>query len=303
MAELFRKNALDTMSTPEQLDKQVKIMRPPMWILYAAFIVALITFIIWSFTYKISGGVTISGVVFTNNPIVNSAANRSCMVTDVLVEDGDYVTIGDILAVVSNEELLSKIEESRKQLAAMDAASDGYQALQKEIDGLVDQYVATTIIKSSCYGYVQSVKAMGSALKAGDSIATVMASDGYNEVVSYVSMQTANSLAPGMAAQITPSYAAREEYGYMTGAITSVSSTPVSEENILAEMGTLSYVDGILPEGSFVEVRIRLDLDKTSDNSYKWSNSKGKSLPVELGTQCSIMIVTDEYYPIELLVS
>jgi HlyD family secretion protein len=159
------------------------------------------------------------------------------------------------------------------------------------------------MIKSSSSGYVQSVKAMGTALSAGDKIAAVMSDSGYNEVVAYVPMQTANSLSLGLTAQISPTYAAREEYGYMTGVITSISNTPVSEENILAKMGTLSYVDGILPDGSYVEVRIRLDLDDSSANSYKWSNSKGENLPVELGTQCSIVIITNEYYPIELLVS
>ena len=122
-------------------------------------------------------------------------------------------------------------------------------------------------------------------------------------VVAYVPMQTVNSLSLGMTAQFSPSYAAREEYGYMTGVITAISNMLVSKENIILKMGTLSFVENILPEGSFVELRIRLDLDDNSANSYKWSNSKGEYLPVELGTQCSIIVVTNEYFPIKLLVS
>jgi hypothetical protein len=303
MAQLFRKAALDTMSTPEQLDKQVKIMRPSVWIIYAAFVIALVTFVIWSFTYKVSDGVNMSGVVFTNNNIINTSADRDCIVTDVLVEDGDYVAIGDIIAVVSNDEILAQIDDCRAEIASAEKGSSEYDALNEKLDTLVDNYVATTVIKSSSSGYVQSVKSTGSALEAGDNIATVMSDKGYNEVVAYVPMQTANTLSLGMTAQVSPSYAAREEYGYMTGIITSISDTPVSEESILAKMGTLSYVDGILPEGSVVEVRIRLDLDENSANSYKWSNSKGENLSVELGTQCSIIVVTSEYYPYELLVS
>lgn len=303
MAELFRKTALDTMATPEQLDKQVKIMRPSAWIVYTALVAALITFVVWSFTYKITNGVNIRGVVFTNNNIVSSTVNRSCIVTDVLVSDGDYVDIGDIIAVVSNDELLEKIDDYRFELSSMEAGSEEYDKLWKKIDELVDNYVATTVIKSSSSGYIQSVKPCGSSINAGDTISSVMSSGGYNEVVAYVPMQTANSLSLGMTAQVSPSYAAREEYGYMTGVITAISDTPVSEENIISKMGTLSFVENILPEGSFVELRIRLDLDDNSANSYKWSNSKGEHLPVELGTQCSIIVVTNEYFPIELLVS
>ena len=78
---------------------------------------------------------------------------------------------------------------------------------------------------------------------------------------------------------------------------------PVEGESIPARMGTLSYVEGILPEGSYVEVRIRLDLDENSANSYKWSNSKGETLSVELGTQCSIIVVISEYLPIQMLIN
>lgn len=303
MADIFRKTALDTMATPEQLDKQVKIMRPSVWIIYTALVAAVLTFSVWSFTYKITNGIKMSGVVFTNNNIVSSTADRDCMVTDVLVSDGDYVEIGDIIAVVSNDSLLEKIEESRYRLLLTDENAIEYALLSEQIENLVDTYVASTVIKSGTSGYIQSVKPCGSALSAGDTVSAIMTDSGYNEVAAYVSMQSSNSLSLGMTAQVSPVYAAREEYGYMTGVITSISDTPVSEESIIAKMGTMSYVDGILPEESCVEVRIRLDLDENSSNSYKWSNRKGENLPVALGTQCSIVIITNEYLPIEMLIS
>lgn len=303
MAELFRKTALDSMSTPEQLDKQVKIMRPSVWVIFIALVTALVTFIIWSFTYHITNGVNLSGVVFTNNNIISNTAERNCIVTDVLVNEGDYVEIGDVIAVVSNTELLEKIEDSRYELSMLDEKSKEYALLSGQIEKLTDTYVASTVIKSSASGYVQSVRSAGTALESGDNISAIMTDSGYNEVTAYVPMQTARSLELGMTAQVSPSYAAREEYGYMTGVITSISDTPVSEESILARMGTLSYVEGILPEGSYVEVRIRLDLDENSANSYKWSNSKGETLSVELGTQCSIIVVISEYLPIQMLIN
>ena len=303
MAELFRKTALDSMSTPEQLDKQVKIMRPSVWVIFIALVTALFTFIIWSFTYHITNGVNLSGVVFTNNNIISNTAERNCIVTDVLVNEDDYVEIGDIIAVVSNTELLEKIEGSRYELSLLDEKSKKYALLFGQIEKLTDTYVASTVIKSSASGYVQSVRSTGTALESGDTISAIMTDSGYNQVTAYVPMQTARSLELGMIAQVSPSYAAREEYGYMTGVITSISDTPVSEESILARMGTLSYVEGILPEGSYVEVRIRLDLDENSANSYKWSNSKGETLSVELGTQCSIIVVISEYLPIQMLIN
>ncbi|MCM1328242.1 MAG: biotin/lipoyl-binding protein [Ruminococcus sp.] len=303
MAELFRKTALDTMATPEQLDKQVKIMRPSVWIIYAALAAAVITFAVWSFTYKITNGMKMSGVVFTNNNIVSSTADRECKVTDVLVSEGDYVETGDIIAVVSNDGLLEKIEESKYRLSLIDESGGEYALLSEQIEKLVDAYIASTVIKSGTNGYIRSVKPCGSALSAGDAVSSIMSDGGYNEVSAYVSLQAANSLSLGMTAQVSPFYAPREEYGYMTGVITSISDTPVSEESIIAKMGTMSYVEGILPNESCVEVRIRLDLDENSANSYKWSNGKGEKLPVAIGTQCAVVIVTSEYLPAEMLIS
>jgi hypothetical protein len=157
------------------------------------------------------------------------------------------------------------------------------------------------MVKSNNSGYIQSVKSAGMALNAGDSVAMVISDQGYEEVIAYVPLQIVNHLRTGMTAQISPTYADREEYGYMTGVITNISDTPVSEEGIINMMGTLSYVADILPQESCVEVRIRLNLDDDSKNKYKWSNDKGEIIRVGLGTQCEIIVVTDEYHPIRLL--
>lgn len=301
MADLYRKSALDTITTPEQLNKQVKIMRPAVWLIYVALVAAFITFAVWSLTYMMSDGINMSGVVFTNSNIVNHTVDRTCMVTDVLVSEGEYVDIGDIIAVLSYEEQLEEIDLAKKELSGIEAGTAEYEEKQENIDKLTAEYIAKTIVKSSNSGYIQSVKSTGMALDAGDSVAMVISDQGYEEVIAYVPLQLVNNLGLGMTAQISPSYADREEYGYMTGVITSISDTPASEESITNKMGTFSYVADILPDESCVEVRIRLDLDEESENKYKWSNNKGEGLRVELGTQCEIIVVTDEYHPIELL--
>lgn len=301
MAELFRQTALDTMATPEQLDKQVKILRPSTWIISLILVISLVTVILWSFTYNMTDAVNTEGVVFSNYDVVQLKASRACVVNDVLVTNGEYVEVGDIVAVVSNEELLEEVEEVRQELETVSQESTEYIKIEKKLQNLMDSYTSSTIIKSNTSGYIQSVSGDGKALNSGDNIAVIMPDSGYNEVISYVSMQTVQKLKVGMTVQVSPMYAPREEYGYMTGVITQISEIPVAEENILEQMGTLSYVEGILPEGSCVEVRIKLDHDAESKNNYSWSNEKGKNLSVEVGTQCEVLIVTNEYKPIELL--
>lgn len=301
MADLYRKSAFDTITRPEQLNKQVKIIRPTIWLIYVALVAAFVTFAVWSVTYTMSDGINISGVIFTHGSVIKHTADRACMVTDVLVVEGDYVNVGDIIAVLSYEEQLEQIENAREELSQMEKGSAEYDEKQENIDKLISEYIAKTMVKSNNSGYIQSVKSAGMALNAGDSVAMVISDQGYEEVIAYVPLQIVNHLRTGMTAQISPTYADREEYGYMTGVITNISDTPVSEEGIINMMGTLSYVADILPQESCVEVRIRLNLDDDSKNKYKWSNDKGEIIRVGLGTQCEIIVVTDEYHPIRLL--
>lgn len=301
MAELFRKEAMEEVSSPEKLDKHIQIMRPSIWILYAALVVALVAFLLWSFTYPITDGIEMEGVIFTNDNVVSTNVSRSCMVTDVLVSEGEQVDVGDLIAVVSADDLLETINVLRTSLAAVSSDDVEYQTISRQLEQAVETYASSTVIRSGTSGRVQSVRAMGTSLSPGDPIVSIEPDTGYEEVVAYVPLQTAGSLSLGMVAQVSPSYAPREEYGYMTGVITSISDVPVTEERILAQMGTLSYVEGILPQDSCVEVRIRLDLDDDSANHYLWSNHKGESLSVALGTQCSIFVVTDEYLPVEMM--
>ncbi|MCD8158113.1 MAG: hypothetical protein LUD77_04245 [Clostridiales bacterium] len=303
MADLFRKNALERVSEPEQLNRHIKIIPTGVYIVCLIFIIGLIAFVLWGFTYHFTSGINLEGVIFTNNDVVSKKAERSCIVKDVFVSEGEYINTGDIIAVVSNDEMLESISAKRNLLNTLEVGSAEYTEILAETEELVDSYTASTVVKSTSSGYIQSAAADGNALEAGDYIYSLMPDNGYNEVAAYVSMQTAKNLKLGMSAQISPSYAAREEYGYMTGTVISIGETPVSEDSIVAKMGTMSYVENILPDESCVEVRIRLITDADSANTYKWSNKKGEKLSVELGTQCSIVVVTDEYRPVELLLN
>ncbi len=301
MADLFRKNALETMANPEQLDKQVKIVRPATWVIGIILTIGMITFVLWSFLYTISDGVRAEGVLFTNNDVRQLKATRNCIVTDVLVSSGEQIQIGDVIAFVSAEDLREEIHREQENMLALDTDSEEYRNKEKEVQKMIDQYIAKTVIKSTASGKIYGITSSGNALAPGDVIASIVQDSGYNEIIAFVPIQTAQNLSVGLTAQVSPSYAPREEYGYMTGTITEISTIPVSEEGILTKMGTLSYVQGILPDTACMEVHIKLDLDDTSANQYLWSNAKGKELSVEIGTQCSIVIITKEYRPVELL--
>jgi multidrug resistance efflux pump len=294
---------MDSMASPEQLDQQVKIMRTPFYVMFLALLLGFLTLLIWSLTYNFTEGVSVGGVIFTSLDIVNITAEREAIVEDVLVEENEYIEAGDIVAVLADEDLLEELTQLQEEISEMDADSSDRKLLETKLKKKQKEYIASTMVKSDTAGYVQSVKGIGSKVEAGESILSLMPDGGYNELTAYVPLETSKSLSLGMTAQISPSYAPREEYGYMNGVITKISSVPATNDSIVKHLGSLDYVNDILPDSAVVEVRIKLDLDTDSENQYKWSNTKGESLSVGLGTQCSAQIITKEFHPITLLFS
>ena len=300
-SDLFRKNAVESMATPEMLDRHVRIVKPSMWLLWVAGIIGFVTIILWGITYNISDGIDVGGVIFTSKDIVNVGAKRDDILADVLVKSGEYVESGDIVAVMRDDETLKKINEYEDKLGTLEPESEEYSGIQKRIELLRRKYSYNTVIKTDYSGYVQSVKNVGNMVSAGETIVSVMSDSGYDELIAYVPFEYTRVLELGMETQVTPCYADREEFGYMIGVITSISSVPATEESIIKNFGTISYVDGIIQDSTCVEVRIKLDPDMNSSNRYKWSNPKGEKLSVGYGTQCDVRIIMDTYHPYELL--
>ena len=199
--DLFNKSALDNLETPEQLDQQVKIMGTSSWILFAAILVATIAATIWAFIGTVSSGIDYEGVIFNNEDVAIHNTGISGIIQDVLVNEGDAVKEGDILAVIANEEQRVKIaalEEEKKQYKE---GSKKYFNIQQKIEHCIGQQ----LVRSSTDGIVQRMELLGKAVEAGEMIALVVPESmyGYKEVVIYVPREEVGSLEIGMTVQIT----------------------------------------------------------------------------------------------------
>jgi multidrug efflux pump subunit AcrA (membrane-fusion protein) len=298
-AGLFNQEAVDSWSTPEQLDQQVKVITPGVWVLFAAVLVGLITIILWACIGTISSGEDYSGVLFDHSNVTSIRSQINGTIRDVLVEEGDTISAGDIIAVVENRELTAQIEAARQKEKKCRKESDKYEKLEQEIAG----YTGQMVLRSDVDGTVQKLELTGEAVTAGDEVANIVPDSAYSykEVYIYVAKEEAGSLEVGMEAQITPTFVSREEYGYMEGIVSHISDNIVTDNSILKHMGTLDYVEELLPSHNCVEVTIQLRVDTEGDGKYVWSNSKGEGLEIKSGDQCNIRVLKQEYHPYELL--
>ncbi len=295
--DLFRKKALDSISSPETLNEYIKITNPGVWVVLLAFLAVLVAVIVWFFLGSIPSTIPATGIIFPADGIVTVMAPADGKISDMRVRQGQEISPHDIIAVVPQNQIIEQILELKNKQST-DA---------EQISKLQEAYDDLSVIRSQVYGVVLSAQRLNKVVAQGEPIANIaMIEEGTNvsTVISYVDMDTAKRIQKGMEVQISPSFAPREEYGYMYGYVSYVGQYPVTDADILATVGDLQSVLGMREAGALVEVRISILLDANAQgvkNKAKWSNEKGRMLDLEIGTETDLAIVLKEQKPYEIL--
>lgn len=318
---LFRQRALSQVASPEQWDQPERIIGPSGWLLLLALLFIVGGTLFWAFTGSLSDGIKVTGIVFPASGVKGVYAYTTGFISEVTTKEGEYADTNQILLVAPNEGVLEKLEAIKKERDALSRVMDGerpagqdYEGdsgyerdlayLQQETDALLEEYEKTSIIRAPVSGTVQYIASVNGMVEPGQKVASLIQEDkltNSREVIAYVPLAVAKKILPGMEAQVSPSYAPREEYGFMRGYVSRVSSVAVTEAYIEKTFGDASYASMLLPGESAVEVRIMLNMDPNSRNSFVWSGKKGQELTVEVSTLCSIQIITRTRRPVELL--
>ena len=96
MAQLYRKSALDKISSPEQLDKALTVTSPMSWIALAAVTFIIVVTVIWSFVGTIPVTVTTSGIVaspVSTNAVFNPESGKITAMQVQATETSKHFTL------------------------------------------------------------------------------------------------------------------------------------------------------------------------------------------------------------------
>jgi multidrug resistance efflux pump len=293
-SNLFRKSSLERISSPERLNEYIKITHPGVWSVILGCLALLAAVGFWGFYGSIPDSIRSGGIIFPQNGVAAIIPAVGGRIGDMRVKVGDFVEAGQILAMIPQEDILGQISELKNN-----AKPD-----EKQIAALIGEYENRSIIVSPVSGIVLSARSANETVSSTEAIASIVKQEKYandKQVICYIPTLTAKKLKEGMEVQVSPDFAPREEYGYMLGHITGIGTYPVSEADVLSAVGSRQYADGLLPQGNSVEVRITLTVDPGSLDKIKWSNKKGESIPLSIGTNCNLLIVVKNYKPYELV--
>jgi len=272
MTELYRRQATERVSSPDQLDRIIQITSPLDWLAVAGIVVTLIMLGFWAFFGRIPQFVEGSGVLLWNHPLFGVNSIASGQIVEMRVRTGDVVREGAVLAFVQPAQSFPEV--SRVEILSGQAGR-----------------VSKTFVRR------------GDMVSAGTPIVNIAPLGAQLEVVAYISALTAKRLRMGMDAQITPSSTRGDDYGVLLGTVSRVSENLATASDIRSRVGSdelAKMLEGA--GGGYLEVTVRLHDDLSTVSGYRWSTAQGPPFKLTPNTVCAVQLVRDELRPIELVI-
>jgi len=131
---IFRKAALERLSSPEQLDYLMSITSPAGWLALTASAVILFLVVLWGFLGRIPDSVSGRGILIRGGAVFDVSAGSDGFITRVLVKPGDKVTAGQTVATMSQSELELKIKTKEAELKVLRAQDADMTAREDKSD-------------------------------------------------------------------------------------------------------------------------------------------------------------------------
>lgn len=113
---IFRKVALERLSSPEQLDVLMQVTSPRSWIALLALGLLLVVVVIWGFVGSIPTKVQAQGILIQPGGVFDVFATGTGQILEVSVAEGDLVETGQVIARIDQPDLTKQITNARAQL-------------------------------------------------------------------------------------------------------------------------------------------------------------------------------------------
>ena len=134
---LFRKEALDRLSSPERLDQLMQIVQPKKWIPLAAMGSLIAVGLTWSVFGRIPITVAGQGVVVFPSKVTAFQSPSSGKILTLNIRPGDQVKKGQVIATIDQTELQEKLDLARAkmlQLQEQDRSANSLQLQRTVLD-------------------------------------------------------------------------------------------------------------------------------------------------------------------------
>lgn len=138
---LFRKKALEKLSSPEQLDQMMCYVAPKQWVFLLACLVLLLSLLLWGIFGSVSTKISGIGVLMGTGRIVEMGPKKGGRITQIAVFINNYVEKGQPLAWIEQIDIEQKLDEAKKKLESLCKQLAKAEATEASRKGHEDTYL------------------------------------------------------------------------------------------------------------------------------------------------------------------
>lgn len=136
MSPKFRKAALEKLSSPERLDSLMQVTTTKGWIALVAILVVIGGALVWGIVGSAPQEVGGSGILLRDGGIFNIEASGSGTIERILVNPGDDISQGDVIAEISLPDIDQRIAQMQQVISMLQSnreTSAGLVSEQREL--------------------------------------------------------------------------------------------------------------------------------------------------------------------------
>lgn len=140
--KLFRKSALEKLSSPERLDVLMKVTAPGGWIALWAIGFLLLALVVWSVVGSIAIKVEGKGILIRGGTVLEVGSLGAGRISEILIKPGDVVKPGQVVATLSLPDLQQRIANTREEIASLTGQGVSQRAAQSAIQARLQRQAA-----------------------------------------------------------------------------------------------------------------------------------------------------------------
>jgi hypothetical protein len=275
--EIFRKEALDRLSSPEQLDQLMEVTNPRGWIALAALGLLLLAGLLWGLFGTIPTTAEGQGLLLRGHGVRQVTTPRAGKVLAVLVTNGQDIDKGQALVSLGN----SPDDPDRTTVVSPFPA----RVLE------VSVHKHDTIEKDTP---VVTLEPRNAPLRA---VLYVPVGEGYQVARALDVASTQNRAVP---VNVWPASVGKES-GPLLGHVQSIARFPASKVEVLRILQSEELADSVLQAGASLEVVVDLETVPDQPDTYRWASPREEHPPLYSGTPCRGAITIRTQHPIGLV--
>ncbi len=263
MSSIFRKDALERLTSPEQLDKRITIIGRGSILALLAFLFLIASALVWGFLGTAVTTVNGPGILTQDKEGVKViAAPQGGIVQEILLRAGDEVAAGDTVLRFNQ---------------------DGQE---HDLVSFVDGHILELRVTEG--EFVQPGRTVGTVTSQGDDFV----------VLAFLTAAEGKRVTEGMEVAVVPLTVNQEEYGSMPGTVLSVSERPVSSAEPQALLQDEQLVELLTHGQPPILVVVDVEEDGSNPSGFRWNTGDGPPFSITSGTLASVDVTVQEERPI-----